>query len=81
MIVDKTNEIFDEVYSEIFIDSLIINTIAKYPWLVNEDPIAVRSLAISEEKVRRYYSQDASIISNHLAMQYEENKIKGYNNE
>ena len=77
---DKTKQIFKEVYSEEFITQLIIDTVFKYPWMKIEDD-NIRNLAINEEKMRRYYSQDTSIISSHLIAQHEENKLKGYSNE
>lgn len=77
---DKTQEIFDEVYSEEFIAQLIIDTVFKYPWM-DADDTNIRELAILEEKMRRYYSQDSSIISSHMLAQYQDNKDKNYSNE
>lgn len=80
MIEDKTQEIFNEVYSEEFITQLIVDTVFKYPWMTVTDT-NTRDLAIIEEKMRRYYSQDSSIISSHLLAQYQDNKDKNYSNE
>lgn len=78
--IDNTNQIFNEEYTPEFVEELMAACLIKYPFL-KDNPSGLRNTAISEERIRRYYSQPFEIISAHLIAQHDDNKAKGWSTE
>lgn len=81
--IDRTIEIFNEIYSGEFIAELVSEYQTKHPHLKADpqDPDKISRLAILDEKMRRYSTQDADILAGHLIAQSDDNRAKGWSNE